>query len=974
MPTLKLGIRGKIVAALVAFAVIPLLLLSAMLFYQINKFRQDGLDELHSMAIVSSDLIDRNLFERYGDVQAFGYNSAAVDPANWSRPGSDNPLVTTMNRYMANYGIYKLMLLVSPEGRVLAVNSKDAGGKALDTAALYQRSYADATWLKAALAGRFLQGRDGFTGSVVEQPARHAELAALHGGDDYAMIFAAPVQDASGKTVAVWANFAGMDLVEDIVMEARRLFAQGGMSNATISVLDPNGLLLVDLMEQRLTGGKYQRDWSTIGKLNLKERGVAAAIEVLQKRSGSMENVNSRTGLKQVTGYHYSTGAYGYPGIGWSVLVRVPSAEAFDTLNEVEWELLAVLIVALIAALAIGLPYGAAFARPILRLTQGMTDLSDGKVDIDTKGNERRDEIGAALRGLQVVRDRIVTGLQTRETLNSITSAVMLADADRRIVFVNKAAQQIFEASEAAIRRDLPHFDAKTLVGSNIDGFHKNSQHQMTMLNKMVSPLQTGIALGGLSFELTAVPVFDATGKRLGTSVEWRNITELKAVQNEVANLVDAARQGDFGQRVALEGKSGFLREVAAGINGLVDTMARAVNELDGVMDALAHGRLNQRVNGEYNGQLKRLQENCNATIDKLGEITGQIGIAAGNVNNAADEIATGTQDLAHRTESQAATLEQSAAAMQQVTETVRQTADNAQAANHRAAAARDTASKGGAIVQQAVTAMGEIEAGARRISDIIGLIDEIAFQTNLLALNASVEAARAGEAGKGFAVVAQEVRALAQRSAEASKDIKGLISASNGQVKTGVDLVSQAGKALEDIVTAIKQASDLVAEIAAASGEQARAMQEVNTAIVNMDEMTQRNGALVEETSAATQNLAFQARELAGLVSFFDRSGASLAERRRDSRFDCAAGDRVTLNGRSYRADNWSRYGLLFGPVEPLPRMGDDLSLHAEIKSAGLDFQATGKVVRMEDGMVAVRYQPADAAMQNRIAQHFRN
>ncbi len=974
MPKLKLGIRGKIVAALVAFAVIPLLLLGGILFYQVEKFRQDGIDRLASMALSVSDVIDRNLFERYGDVQAFGYNSAALDPANWGRPGAtNNPLVLSMDRYMVNYGIYKLMLLVSPEGRVLAVNSKDALGKPLDTAALYQRSYADAGWLKAVLAGRFLQGRDGFTGSVVEQPMRHAELSGLYAGSDFAMIFAAPVQDEAGKTVAVWANFAGMELVEDIAEAAHKQFEIGGMDHALISVLDPKGVLLVDYDDGKLAGGKYQRDWGTIGRLNLAENGVVAAREAVAKRSGGMESINSRSGIRQVTGYFHSVGAYGYPGLEWSVLVRVPSSQVFETLNEVEWELIAVFIAALVAALAIGLPYGAAFARPILRLVQGMTDLSDGKVDINTQGSERQDEIGSAMRGLLVVRDRIVTGLQTRETLNSMANPVMLVDTERRIFFINRAAQETFSAKQTAIRADLPHFDASKLVGSNIDGFHKNPAHQQRLLAELKAPYFTALKLGGMTFDLIVVPVFDATGKRLGAAMEWRDVTGQVLVQGEVASLVQAAQHGDFSQRVALEGKSGFLRDVAAGINGVVDTMAKAVNELDGVLDALAHGQLNKRMNGDYDGQLQRLQENCNATIDKLSEITGQIGVTAGNVNNSADEIATGTQDLAHRTESQAATLEQSAAAMQQVTETVRQTAENAQAANHRAATARDTAAKGGRVVQQAVQAMGEIEAGAQRISDIIGLIDEIAFQTNLLALNASVEAARAGEAGKGFAVVAQEVRSLAQRSANASKDIKGLISSSNAQVKVGVDLVSQTGRSLEEIVTAIKQASDLVADIAAASGEQAKAMQEINTAIANMDEMTQRNGALVEETSAATQNLAFQAKELAGLVAFFDRSGASLAERRRDSRFDCGANDSVTVNGKSYRAENWSQYGLLFGRMEPAPRMGDDLRLRAEIKSIGISFDATAKVVRVEDGMVAVRYQ-ADAAAQSRIAQHFRN
>ncbi|WP_428249168.1 methyl-accepting chemotaxis protein [Ferrovibrio sp.] len=969
--SLKLGIRGKIVAALVAFAVVPMLIMAGIIYYQLGKFRQDAIDQLAAMAVNVSDLIDRNLFERYGDVQAFGYNTAAMDPANWGKPGEKNPLVQAMDRYMANYGVYKLMLLVSPEGKVLAVNSKDAAGKPLNTAALYQGNYANAAWLRDALAGKFLIGKDGFTGSVVEQPVRHPELNSLYAGDDYAMIFAAPVQDTEGKIVAVWANFADMALVEDIAHAAHKQFEIAGIDNTSITILDPKGTVVVEFDPDRLVNHKYQRDFSIIGKLNLAETGLMAAREAVAKRAGGMEDTNTRTGVKQVTGYYHASGAYGYPGMDWSVLVRVPSKQAFDTLYEVELEMLIVLLLALIASQVVGQPYGNAFARPILRLASAMSELSAGKVDIDTKGAERSDEIGAALREVMVVRDRIVTGLQTKETLNSLTNPVILADEQGRLVFLNNAAMRVFGEAAPAIRREIPGFDAAGLLGGPIDTLLRDPALQQHKLATLTGAMAGNLKLGGLSFELTAVPVFDATGKRLGAAVEWKDVTELLTVQGEVASLVDSAQHGDFSQRVNLDGKSGFMREIAGGVNGMVDTMARAVNDIDGVMDALAHGRLSQRMTGQYDGQLKRLQENCNATIDKLNDITGKIGIAAGNVNNSAGEIATGTQDLAQRTESQAATLEQSAAAMQQVTETVRQTAENAQAADHRAAAARDIAAKGGAVVNNAMKAMGEIENGAQRISEIMSLIDEIAFQTNLLALNASVEAARAGEAGKGFAVVAQEVRALAQRSAGASKDIKALIQNSNAQVKTGVDLVGQTGKALEEIVGAIKQASDLVAEIAAASGEQARAMQELNTAILNMDEMTQRNGALVEETSAATQNLAFQANELADLVGFFDRGGETLSERRRESRFDLGPSDTIETGGRSYRARNWSQFGMLFGPVEQVPALGTRLSLRASLQSVGMNFAAEATVVRLEDNMVAVRYFAEDSA-KVQVSRHF--
>ncbi|WP_300297005.1 methyl-accepting chemotaxis protein [Ferrovibrio sp.] len=303
--------------------------------------------------------------------------------------------------------------------------------------------------------------------------------------------------------------------------------------------------------------------------------------------------------------------------------------------------------------------------------------------------------------------------------------------------------------------------------------------------------------------------------------------------------------------------------------------MQLAVQQVQAVVEATKANDLTQRIDLEgKGGEIRSLCEGVNDLVEAMSDIIGGIREASETIAAASAEISTGSQDLASRTESQAASIEETAASMHEVTTTVKQNADNAQAANQLATAARDTAEKGGNVVRDAVVAVNEIESSAQKISDIIGLIDEIAFQTNLLALNASVEAARAGEAGKGFAVVAQEVRALAQRSANASKDIKALIQTSNSQVKSGAALVNQAGTSLTEIVGAIKKVSDIVAEIAAASREQASGLEQINTAVGQMDEMTQRNGALVEETSASAQSLSNQAEELATLVQRYKVKG----------------------------------------------------------------------------------------------------
>ena len=341
-------------------------------------------------------------------------------------------------------------------------------------------------------------------------------------------------------------------------------------------------------------------------------------------------------------------------------------------------------------------------------------------------------------------------------------------------------------------------------------------------------------------------------------------------LQSAVGEIVAAANAGDLAQRIDVSRIDGVMRNLGEGVNQLLGTVERALGDLGTMLHKLADGDLTHRIRGQYQGVFATLTGDANQVSERLLHTMKSLNEAAGMVRDASAEISTGSQDLAQRTESQAAALEQTAASMHEVTATVKQNADNAQAANQLALTARNTAETGGGIVGKAVAAMSEIEGSAQKISDIVGLIDEIAFQTNLLALNASVEAARAGEAGKGFAVVAQEVRALAQRSANASKDIKGLIQASNAQVRSGSALVNQAGASLTEIVTSVKKVSDIVAEIAAASAEQARGLEEVNGAVVNMDEMTQRNGALVEETNASAQAMADQARQLAELVGHF--------------------------------------------------------------------------------------------------------
>jgi methyl-accepting chemotaxis protein len=343
-----------------------------------------------------------------------------------------------------------------------------------------------------------------------------------------------------------------------------------------------------------------------------------------------------------------------------------------------------------------------------------------------------------------------------------------------------------------------------------------------------------------------------------------------------VGGIVQAAVAGDFSQRVDLTGKTGLVLNVGTAINSLCENVAMALDDLIAMLNALAGGDLTKRITAQYQGNFAVLKDNANKTAEQIGSTIANIKASTREVTNASAEISTSTTDLSQRTEEQAASLEQTSASMEEISATVKKNAENAQSANQSATSAREVADRGGQIVAKAVEAMGHIEGSSRKISDIIGVIDEIARQTNLLALNAAVEAARAGDAGRGFAVVATEVRSLAQRSSQAAKDIKDLITNSNSQVREGVDLVNKAGEALAEIVGSIKSVADIVGDIAAASTEQATGIEQVNKALAQMDEATQQNSALVEENAATAKALETQAQAMGERVEFFQTADAA--------------------------------------------------------------------------------------------------
>jgi len=460
--------------------------------------------------------------------------------------------------------------------------------------------------------------------------------------------------------------------------------------------------------------------------------------------------------------------------------------------------------------------------------------------------------------------------LRLNRALDVVTTNVLIADNNHRIIYLNNAARQLFTQEKYNISKDLPNFDVERLLGEKIDIFHKNPQQINQHLDQLLSSYKFTVRLGNLVLDSTITPVINSNHERIGTVTELTDRSLELVTAQEISTVLTAALQGDFKQRLSLEHKTGFFLSFSESLNRILDTNQAIFEETLYTFAALAKGDLTKGIRNQYLGAFGQLKQDANTTIQKLTEVMQAIQQTALRVNETAADIAIGTANLNQRTEQQAASLEETAASMEQMTSTVQRNAEHAHQAAQLASEAKHQAEQGGIVIHKSIVAIQAMSQSSRQVTDIIGVIDEIAFQTNLLALNAAVEAARAGEHGRGFAVVATEVRNLAQRSAAAAKEIKTLIHHSVSTVNEGTLLASESGHTLGEILKAVQQVHEIITEIAAASREQALGINQVNAVINQLEEITQQNANLAQASTVASDVMRQQAQNLMTQVSFF--------------------------------------------------------------------------------------------------------
>ncbi|WP_168188890.1 methyl-accepting chemotaxis protein [Thiomicrorhabdus sediminis] len=541
---------------------------------------------------------------------------------------------------------------------------------------------------------------------------------------------------------------------------------------------------------------------------------------------------------------------------------------AIDVVDDIFAEITAKLIVAVVIALLLSIAVSFLIIRLVLNNTKDAKNLahsiSSGNLSNQIQGSSKTEfgslmlELSAMQDSLKQSRDEMQSHLNESklivDALDNASANVIIANNDEKVVFVNQQMKQLVDAN-------------RNEFASKIKGLQNDGKIEETDIFKQLKiscqTTQQTIHIGSLTIELSSQAIHNVQQELIGYFTEWKNVTHTLAIEQQVKQLIAAASQGKLDQRLDTDHLDGFLLELGNGINSMMQNIQHSLKSFITAASQLSEGDLTAHVDQKLEGELKIFKDSLNQATANIASLVSDILQTADQVNTTANNIMSANREVNQITQANAASVEQTAASLEQMTSSLKQSADFTKQVNDSSTGTVNKAQSNTQVVEQSVAAMHSIKEVSVKIDGITNLIDSIAFQTNLLALNAAVEAARAGEHGRGFAVVAGEVRNLAQKSAEAAKEIKQLVAEVNTKVESGTNLVETTSTVMADIINEIQNVGGMIEEIAKSSNEQEKGILQVNQAVSTFDTSTQKTAAMIDDTSASSQELNRMVEEL---------------------------------------------------------------------------------------------------------------
>lgn len=915
------SIRTRLALAFLALGLIPLFVVGVLAYEQSSRVLEENAgNRLRAEAESAMQKIDRNLFERYGDVQAFAFNPMAQ--------GGADELRRAANFYTQAYGIYDLMIVADSEGRIVAANTVRHDGTPLDTSALIGASVKGEAWFEECISGRVAQGQ-AWHGELEADPL----VAKLLGGRGLALGFAAPVRDAQGAPVRVWSNRASWErIVGEIMVETRTRLAQEGI-DAETQVVSREGLLLDDA------------DATAVLSFNLADAGLEAARAGGAGGVGFTRELHKRRGVEQVNGYAASKGALGFAGHGWTVLVRQDSDEAFAAAHELRWLVLGLLVGAAIVILWVSRKVALSISVPVMRTAEALGAIARGdlsiRLDEDAAGElgemakslnsttavlkgvmdethalieaSRRGELSSQadasrfagcyreqIEGLNAMFASIAEPLrETARTLERIARGQVDARVEGEfpgelrpiraaLEETTKVLGRLLEDTRALIEATREgRLDARADATEYEGGYRELCEGLNLMLAGVAGPVaecsaaMQRVAVGDLDVELEA----DGQGEYLRMRQALAaTVDTLRRLLSETGALVEAAGRGDLSRRADAGSFQGGFRQLCEGVNGMLERTTRPMEESRAVLERLGGRDLTARVRGDYKGDHARVKESLNQAVMAMGEALGSISGSSRSLHAAASGLAKASGDVGtsvEETAAQARVLSRAAGAVDANLQSVAGAAEEMLASVKEIAA---NVSEAGGVAQEAVSVAGEVGRVMDKLADssggigeVVKLIREIASQTNLLALNANIEAARAGESGRGFAVVANEVKLLASQTSKATEDISARVASiqdDTAQARQAIErIVGTIGRIHEaqlSISGAIEEQSATTQEITRNIHEAARGSNDIAGSIGSVAEAASRASGGVSHANKASADLARMADDLQRLVAQF--------------------------------------------------------------------------------------------------------